>query len=151
MPKKRLTNAQTRRHDEANSRSSQFCEGTLKCDSLSETAGLTNTPPNLCSLVIVLFNQRPLRASGDSLVIITTLHSAVMQVVEPLIQCFNGRKPCPSSNVYFKRKWYWNGIRWQSETEALYSAQYSSRSDGEVTSNITVYKRSHRQKSCKIT
>jgi len=66
MPKKRLTNGQTLRHDEANRRSSQFCERTLKCDSLSETVGLTNTTLSFCSLVIVLFNQKPLRVSGDS-------------------------------------------------------------------------------------
>jgi hypothetical protein len=146
MPKKRVTNGQTRRHDEAKSRSSQFCERILKCDSLSETIWLTKTPLNLCSLVIVLFKQEPLRVSSDWLVqlrIITTLQGAAMQLVEPLIQCFNGRKACSSSN--------WNEIRWQSKTEALYSVQYPFISAGEVTSSTIAYKRPHRQENCKIT
>ena len=154
MPKKRLMNRQTRRHDETNIRSSQFCERILKCDSLSETAWLTNTPLNLCSLVIVPFNQKPTRVSGDSLVGPAEnpyhITKCCYAIGRALIRCFNDRKACSSSNVFSNENE--NELKFADRVQQQPYKGYSIHLDL-LTKLLPISQHTNglRQKSCNIT
>ena len=120
------TGRQTYRHDEAHNRFSQFCERSLKCNPLSESAWLPKMPLNFCSLLLFKQNRYGFQVTlwMVQLRIITKLQSVVMKLVESIIHCFNGRMACTSSNVFSN----------ENETEMRFNKIYLLLSD--TTYNI---------------